>query len=206
MLMEKTSSALKNNKSTQSFKHGELREIVLKSIGLSILLGGTFLVTPNFPIVYTGILKMIEEMTKKKIPESKAKRVLKNLEKKEIVTIDKKGDQVMVYLKGWNSTILKYSLRSLLDFKKREKKWEGKWFLVFFDVPEKQRNKRNYLRSFLHYIGFYTYQQSVYIFPYECEREIALIKKIVEGAKYISYVIAEKIEFEDAVKRHFDLT
>ena len=124
----------------------------------------------------------------------------------DIITIEKKGDEVVVYLKGWNSTILKYSLRSLLDLKKKKKKWQGKWFLVFFDVPEKQRNKRNYLRSFLHYIGFYPYQQSVYIFPYECEEEIALIKKIVEGAKYISYVIAEKIEFEDEIKRHFGLT
>ena len=204
--MVKSSSELEKNKNVNDFKHGELREIVLSAIGLSILLGGTFLVTPNFPIIYTGILKIVEELTKKKIPAGKAKRVLKNLERKEIITIEKKGDQAIVYLKGWNSTILKYSLRSLLDLKKKQTKWQGKWFLVFFDVPEKQRNKRNYLRTFLHYIGFYPYQQSVYIFPYECEKEIALIKKIVEGAKYISYVIAEKIEFEDEIKRHFGLT
>ena len=204
--MVKSSSELEKNKNVNDFKHGELREIVLSAIGLSILLGGTFLVTPNFPIIYTGILKIVEELTKKKIPAGKAKRVLKNLERKEIITIEKKGDQAIVYLKSWNSTILKYSLRSLLDLKKKQTKWQGKWFLVFFDVPEKQRNKRNYLRTFLHYIGFYPYQQSVYIFPYECEKEIALIKKIVEGAKYISYVIAEKIEFEDEIKRHFGLT
>ena len=66
---------------------------------------------------------------------------------------------------------------------RREKKWPGKWFLVFFDVPEKQRNKRDYLRSFLKDVGFYPYQQSVYIFPYECEEEIKLIKQIVESAK-----------------------
>src|SRR3989344_2082211 len=203
--MVKSSSELEKNKNVNDFKHGELREIVLSAIGLSILLGGTFLVTPNFPIIYTGILKIVEELTKKKIPAGKAKRVLKNLERKEIITIEKKGDQAIVYLKSWNSTILKYSLRSLLDLKKKQTKWQGKWFLVFFDVPEKQRNKRNYLRTFLHYIGFYPYQQSVYIFPYECEKEIALIKKIVEGAKYVSYIVAEKIENEQSAKTYFNL-
>ncbi|MBI4226386.1 hypothetical protein HY612_04720 [Candidatus Roizmanbacteria bacterium] len=203
--MNPSSSKAEKKKNNDDFKHRELREIILSAIGLSVLLGGTFLITPNFPIVYSGILKLIEELTTKKIPEAKAKRVLKNLEKKEILTLEKRGDQVLVYLKGWNSTILKYSLRSLLDLKKKEKKWQGKWFLVIFDVPEIQRNKRNYLRSFLHYIGFYPYQQSVYVFPYECEDEIVLVKKIVESAKYISYVVAEKIEFEDEAKRHFGL-
>ncbi len=204
--MTTSSNKSEIKKNIDSFKHRELREIVLSSIGLSVLLAGTFLVTPNFPIVYTGILKLVEELTKKKVPEIKAKRVLKNLEKKEILTLEKRGDQVLVYLKGWNATILKYSLRSLLDLKKKEKKWQGKWFLVIFDVPEIQRNKRNYLRSFLHYVGFYQYQQSVYVFPYECEQEIALVKKIVESARYISYIVAEKIEFEYEAKRHFGLT
>ena len=79
----------------------------------------------------------------------------------------------------------------------------GFWF--FFDVPEIQRNKRDYLRDYLQKIGFYRYQQSVYIFPYECEKEINLIKKIVEGAKYLNYVIAEKIEGENKMKEYFKL-
>lgn len=93
----------------------------------------------------------------------------------------------------------------LLDFKKKKKVWDGKWFLVFFDVPEIERNKRNYLRQYLKKIGFYQYQQSVYLFPYECEKEVALIKKIMEGAKYMKYIIAEKIEDEEMAKRFFNL-
>jgi CRISPR-associated endonuclease Cas2 len=77
--------------------------------------------------------------------------------------------------------------------------------MVFFDVPEIQRNKRNYLRDFLKKLGFYQYQKSVYIFPYECEKEVALIRKIVEGAKYMRYIIAEKIEEENKIKRYFGL-
>ena len=178
----------------EKFNKGEIREMILGALGVSILLGGTFLVTPNFPIVYASILGLIKEFGKKEPSKRQVKRALKELEKKEIVSIEKKGDEVYVSLKGWISPqVLKYSLKGILEYKRKKKTWKGKWFLVIFDVPEKQRNKRDYLRRFLHYVGFYAYQQSVYIFPYECKEEVALIKKIVEGGKYITYVVAESI-------------
>lgn len=188
------------------FRHGELRQLVLSGVGLGILLGGTFLVTPNFPIVFGTLLSLIKGLTDKKVPENKIKRVLKNLAEKEILQLEEKEDEVYVYLKGkWRPLILRYSLKPLLELKKRKKKWTGKWFLVVFDVPEQQRNKRNYLRKFLRDIGFYPYQQSVYIFPFECKKEVELIKKIVEGGRYISYIIADEIENEEKVKRFFGL-
>ncbi len=202
--MDNSSKKISETADLTSFKHGELRQIIISALGLGVLVGG-IMVTPSFPIILGSILKLAEEITKKKIPKEKVKRVLKNLEKKEIIFIEKKGEKVFVHLKGWNSTTLKYSLQALFDLKKKKKQWKGKWFLVIFDVPEVQRNKRDYLRRYLNDIGFYPYQQSVYLFPYECEQEIMLIKKIVESAKYISYIIAEKIEFEDKAKRYFDL-
>ena len=93
----------------------------------------------------------------------------------------------------------------MLDFKRKEKKRDGRWFLVFFDVPEIQRNKRDYLRKFLRKLGFFPYQKSVYLFPYECEEEVRLIKKIVAGAKYMKYIIAEKIEDEDLARTFFKI-
>jgi len=142
-------------------------------------------------------------------PGEKKKRVyhvLKNLERQEIVELVRKGDKVIVYLKNKNHPkIVKYSIKSILDLKRKNKKWNKKWVLVFFDVPEKQKNKREYLRKFLKEIGFYPYQKSVYVFPYECEKEIGLIKKIIESGKYLKYVVAEKIEDEEKIKQYFSL-
>lgn len=141
-----------------------------------------------------------------KLKESEIKRKLKYLEKQGILYLEEKNNQITVYLENKGERkVAKYSLKLLLDFKKKNKTWNGKWFLIFFDVPEAQRNKRDYLRKFITDLGFYRYQQSVYLFPYECEKEITYIKKIVEGAKYISYVIADKIENEDEAKQYFNL-
>lgn len=195
---------MKNIKEVK-LKRGQLYWYILEVIGMTILSGGNPL-RPVIPIAIKEIIKTLKEVKNLNIKEEKIKKSLESLEKNEIIELEEKEDKIFVKLKNKNnSTVIKYSIKALLDFKKKEKKWNGKWFLVFFDVPEAQRNKRDYLRSFLNKIGFYCYQKSVYVFPYECEKEIILIKKIVEGAKYMKYIIAEKIEDEEKIKLFFNL-
>jgi len=187
-------------------KRGQLYWMILEVIGLTILSGGGHPLRPTAPIAFEAIKRILKELKKVNVEDKKLKRTLENLEKREIINLVEDREEVKVYLKDKkNPHILKYSIKSLLDFKKKKKQWNGKWFLVFFDVPEIQRNKRNYLRRFLDQIGFYRYQKSVYIFPYECEKEVALIKQIVEGAKYMKYIVAEKIEDEENIKTYFHL-
>lgn len=187
-------------------KRGQLYWYILEIIGLTLVSGGGHPMRPILPLAIKEIIKTLKKVKNLKVEEEKIKKSLKSLEKKEIIELEEKGDKVFVRLKDKNNlTVIKYSTKALLDFKRKEKNWNGKWFLVFFDVPEIQRNKRNYLRKYLIDIGFYRYQQSIYIFPYECEKEIMLIKKIVEGAKYMKYIIAEKIEDERTVKTFFKL-
>lgn len=160
----------------------------------------------NLPLLINNLQGLLKTIKNYQIKRNKVIRALKNLEKKEILDLQEQDGKVTIYLKNENHPkIIEYSIKILLDFKKKNKQWNGKWFLVFFDVPETQRNKRDYLRRYLVKLGFYQYQKSVYLFPYECEREVELIKKIVEGAKYMKYIIAEKIEDESNAKVHFNL-
>ncbi|PIP63587.1 CRISPR-associated endonuclease Cas2 [Candidatus Roizmanbacteria bacterium CG_4_9_14_3_um_filter_33_18] len=190
---------------SKKFKKGEITKMVLATLGIGALLGGTVLITPNFPIIIGTFIKLIEEIKGIKLPKKKVKRALQQLEKRKMLNLEVKDNEVYVEVEDiWNKEIIKYSIQSLLELKQKTK-WSGKWFLVMFDVPEIERNKRYYLRNFLKIIGFYQYQQSVYVFPYECEKEVTLIKKIIEGGKYLSYIIAEKIEYENKLKIYFGL-
>lgn len=173
---------------------------------MTYLSGGGSFRRPLLPLVIDEIKRLLKELKEIEVDEKRIKQSLENLEKKEIIDLVEKNDEIFVHLKNDNNPqVIKYSIKALLELKQKEKKWNKKWFMVFFDVPEIQRNKRDYLRKFLNKIGFYRYQKSVYIFPYECEEEINLIKKIVERAKYMKYIIAEKIEDEDAIKTFFKL-
>lgn len=192
---------MKKNK----LKKGQLYWYILEVIGLTVLSGGNPL-RPIIPLAISEIIKTIKEIKNLNVEEEKIKKSLKSLEKREIISLEEKHNNVFVKLKDKNnSLVIKYSIKALFDFKKKEKKWKGKWFIVFFDVPKKQNNKRDYLRLYLLKIGFIKYQQSVYIFPYECQKEVLLIKKVVEGAKYMKYIVAEKIENEDKMKQYFGL-
>lgn len=192
---------MKKNK----LKKGQLYWYILEVIGLTVLSGGNPL-RPIIPLAISEIAKTIKEIKNLNVEEEKIKNSLKSLEKREIISLEEKNNNVFVKLKDQNnSLVIKYSIKALFDFKKKEKKWKGRWFFVFFDVPKIQNNKRDYLRSYLLKIGFIKYQQSVYIFPYECQKEVTLIKKVVEGAKYMKYIVAEKIEDEDKIKQYFGL-
>ncbi len=190
----------------KKLKPRQLLLAILEVIGLTLISGGGTFVRPTLPIAVKAIIALLKEAKRLEVEEKKVKRVLDNLEKKEILNIEEKDNTLFVHiLDKDNPTIIKYSIQALLDYKKKKKQWNGKWFLVFFDVPELQRNKRNYLRKFLVKLGFYRYQKSVYLFPYECEEEVKLIKRIVEGANYMKYIIAEKIEDEEEAKQFFSL-
>ena len=193
-------------KGEKKMKYGETVDLVLEAIADNLIKAKSY-PSPSLPVVLGYILKYILEVKKQNIKKEKINRTLQALEKRDVIWMEKKDKEVLVYLKdkGQNK-VAKYSLKLLLDFKLKKKKWNGKWFLVFFDVPESQRVKRDYLRKYLQQMGFYRYQKSVYLFPYECEEEVKLIKKIVEAAKYMKYIIAEKIEDESVAKTFFRLS
>lgn len=88
----------------------------------------------------------------------------------------------------------------------RPQKWDGRWRIVIFDVPERRRQARDILRETLIRVGFYKLQGSVWVYPYDCEELVALIKADYELGKDVLYIIASKLEGDLRLKRHFSLT
>lgn len=186
-------------------KRWELRKAIFGIVVLGLISGGGSWVKPTLPLLVKAIVEYFREEKKLNLEEKKVRRAFADYEENDIFSFEKKGGDVYVTLNNKNPTVIKYSLKSILDFKIKQKKHNGKWYLVFFDVPELQRNKRDYLRLFLTKLGFYAYQKSVYILPYDCRAEIGQIKRVVEGGKYIKYVVASEIEDEEKIKRHFKI-
>jgi len=54
----------------------------------------------------------------------------------------------------------------------QKERWDGKWRLVFFDIKEKRKNKRDSLRKKLLELGFAMLQKSTYISPHKIEADI----------------------------------
>jgi predicted transcriptional regulator/CRISPR/Cas system-associated endoribonuclease Cas2 len=81
--------------------------------------------------------------------------------------------------------------------------WDKKWRIVMFDIPEKEKNLRNIIRGKLYRLGFRQVQKSVFVYPFECTKEINMICEYYGGRGYLKYLIAEIFEGEDSIIKEF---
>ncbi|MEK7128557.1 MAG: hypothetical protein AAB933_03280 [Patescibacteria group bacterium] len=87
----------------------------------------------------------------------------------------------------------------------KRRKWDGKWRVVVFDVWENTRSKRDALRYEIKNFGFIQLQRSVWIYPYPCEEFIELLKSSLSFGKNIRYMVLEKLDHDDKLKKFFKL-
>jgi len=84
-------------------------------------------------------------------------------------------------------------------------KWDKKWRIVIFDIPEKNRLSRERLRFYLKDIGFKMLQNSNWICPYGDFDEIQNFLKEEKIEKYVILIVSDKISNELLYKKKFDL-
>jgi len=98
---------------------------------------------------------------------------------------------------------LNYSFKK---FSNRKEKWDGKWRMVAFDVPNECRKGRDALRYRMKIGGFYMLQDSLFIYPYDCEKEIKAIIDLFKLQKYVRLGILEDIDNNEELKKKFKLS
>ncbi|PIR57945.1 MAG: hypothetical protein COU71_01340 [Parcubacteria group bacterium CG10_big_fil_rev_8_21_14_0_10_38_31] len=118
----------------------------------------------------------------------------KNRNGKIFVSLTEKGKE------KW----LKYQLGETVI--KKPRKWDQKWRIIVFDIKEERRGSRDLLRKELVNLGFVKLQNSVWVYPYECESVVIMLKSYLKTGKDILYVIAEKIENDKWLKKEFRLS
>ena len=88
---------------------------------------------------------------------------------------------------------------------KRPRRWDGKWRVLIFDIPESNRFIRATIRQTLAAVGFICLQGSVWIYPYPCEEFVALLKADLRIGKRLLYMIVEELESDGWLKEKFNL-
>lgn len=132
-----------------------------------------------------------------------ARKVVQNL-------VDKKLIIVFLGREGMAMRLTEKGQRELLRYQLREKSlkkwhWDKKWRLIIFDIAEKKRLKRDYVRKNMQSFGFVKLQDSVWVYPYECEQVVNLLKAEYQLGRELLYVVAGEIENDEWLKKKFDL-
>jgi len=89
--------------------------------------------------------------------------------------------------------------------RRAKKRWDGRWRMIVFDIPEKHRKTRDRLRVVLKALGFYQLQGSVWVYPYDCEDLATLLKADLRVGSNVLYTIVERIEYDKHLREHFGL-
>ena len=85
------------------------------------------------------------------------------------------------------------------------KKWDGKWRIVIFDIPNKRNAGREALRGKIKELDFYQLQKSVWAFPYPCEAEIEFITELFRLYPYVQIIEATKIKNDANLRKYYGL-
>lgn len=88
---------------------------------------------------------------------------------------------------------------------RKPKPWDGKWRIIFFDVPEKKRRLRDELRSMIRTIGFREFQKSIWVYPHKVPMFLSDILFEEHIKHYTRLITTDKIEYDDDLRKMFKL-
>lgn len=117
------------------------------------------------------------------------------------------GGQIYRFTENGKVMAKKFLLETLqIDVPVR---WDGKWRIVAFDIPEKYKAARRALYFKLREMGFYPLQKSVWAHPFPCEREIDFLKEVFNAHQFIEVFVANAMPngkviyyFKNLLKKH----
>jgi len=87
----------------------------------------------------------------------------------------------------------------------KPKRWDGKWRVLIFDIKENRKSLRDRIRATLMAVGFIHLQDSVWVYPYDCEDLVSLMKVDFKIGNDLLYLIVEKMENDFNLKKRFGL-
>lgn len=165
---------------------------------LSILAFGGYV---SLALIAPGLASFVGKEIKWR-EKTKFNQRLERLKKRKLVNVVyKNGEMVVEITEDGFKKALEYKFEEMKI--KTPGKWDGKWRLVIFDVPNDKRRQRDRLRDKLKELGFLTLNESVLIYPYACTDEIEFVRQVFGLGKEVTYIKAERFEGDNYYENWF---
>lgn len=174
---------------------------ILKSILLGVGITGLVFVAITAPNLFSAFGQLSGRKAYKK---AQIRRAFDHARKSQMIEVKKtpSGYTVMLTKKG-KERMDKFRLGELRLTK--PKKWDGKWRIVVFDIPEKYKPNRLVFARKLKELGMAQMQKSVWVWPYDLQDEVALMKEAYEIRPFVRLITAQNIDRETDLYKFFNL-
>jgi DNA-binding transcriptional regulator PaaX len=175
-----------------------------KEILKYLLLGGMIYMSASSPYFVMNLMKNVSQYRSGR-SKNKFTNAFNYLKRKGLIEMRKENHDICIALtEEGKKRAGKYQINDLEI--ERPKKWDEKWRIVIFDIPNVSGVVRNIFRKKLKEFGFYPLQKSIWAFPFPCEEEIVLLRDFL-GAdkKQIQVLEVSKMEDDWYLRRIFHL-
>lgn len=176
-------------------RKGNLQKVILGTVAMAGILS-IALVAPNAIKAMDKLGILPRPRRREYISSSASKLVKRGLLKFEdgYYKLTQNGEKI---LRRWE----------LSDYRlKKPRKWDRKWRIIIYDMPEKKKGVvRRQVLNLFNNAGFYRLQNSVWVYPYDCEDVIGLLKTDFGVGREVLYIIADEIENDRYLRDYFEL-
>ena len=174
------------------------REILFMLAVGPVLLSSLFL--PNLPLILKPLIKWRKNWGK--IDRRRIYDAIKRLNNKRLVELIEKNNELYIKITDSGKKLTRSFDYDNLELPK-SKRWDKKWRLVVFDIPNKKKRERRVFSKKLKDIGFYPMQESVFIYPYDCCDEVDFICEFLSISRYVNYCLVESLYKKEGDLRNF---
>ncbi|KKQ91408.1 MAG: Transcriptional regulator, PaaX family [Candidatus Azambacteria bacterium GW2011_GWA2_39_10] len=184
------------------YKKSLAADVLLMVAAGPIILASLFL--PNAPQMLKPLLKLHRNWNK--IKRQRIYEAIGRLNKKRLVELDQRGNELYLKITENGKKLIKNFDYDNIELS-YDKKWDKKWRMVVFDIPEKKSKERRAFSTKLKGLGFYPLQESVFIYPYDCQNEIDFICNFLSIDNYVNYCTLETLDKKEGdLRKFFDLS
>lgn len=171
---------------------------------LILILGGISLTFKRSP---SGYMKILDSIPKEweKINRIALRGAIRRLYQSRLISgkDNSDGSTTLELTDNGKRKALTYDIKNITL--PRPKKWDEKWRIILFDVPEKFKNARDALAISLKKAGFYRLQKSVFVYPFPCQNELDFIIEFWNVRPFARFMVANSIDNELEIMKHFNL-
>lgn len=174
-----------------------VKDAVLAAVGIS----GLLLVAMAAP----NALQLLDKTPVGKRFKDQTRTTLSRLAREGLITFEERYGKRYARITEKGRKVLAFEQQKKALQAQRKKRWDRRYRIVIFDIAESRRATRRQLRQTMEAAGFVRLQDSVWVYPYDCEDFTALLKADLHIGREVIYIIAESIENDDWLREQFNL-
>lgn len=185
------------------------KKAITRMILKGILLGGAIVVASTSPYfvsrVLPRLLKYGAHKSKNKNQKKEVYDIFYQLKNRNLIQFEQRGKQIYINLtEEGKRKAGKYQIDNLEI--KKPKKWDAKWRILIFDIKDREKIKREALRGKIKEMGLFQLQKSVWVCPYDFQKEADILRSFFGLKKEeMQMITASEIEDDRKAKTFFKI-